>query len=243
MPRNIEDLTGKQFNNWTVLGFSKRTNSTYWNCKCICGITKDVIGASLVSGESKSCGCVKHIGNFKKLKLWNKKFGKLSVIGQSCKTNKNYIWWLCICDCGNECEVKGSILKAGRKTSCGCSNITKYQNNSEMVIKKRIYHDYKTDAKERGFTFELSFDTFCNLINKNCHYCNRSPSNNKKSKYGNILYNGVDRKDSLKGYIEGNVLPCCYQCNKAKSDTPYEDFLNWVKSVYQYRVDQHEMSS
>ena len=58
MPK-FRDLTGCKFGRWTVL-YWKETKYTehIWICKCECGIEKEVIGGSLKSGKSKSCGCL-----------------------------------------------------------------------------------------------------------------------------------------------------------------------------------------
>lgn len=63
---NYKDLTGKQFGYWTVLGQSgfyvpksSKCRIRKWSCRCICGRERDVLGNSLTSGTSKSCGCLK----------------------------------------------------------------------------------------------------------------------------------------------------------------------------------------
>lgn len=52
------DLTGQTFNYWTVLQFAFSVKGTnYWFCRCRCGTHRPVVGAGLVGGDSKSCGC------------------------------------------------------------------------------------------------------------------------------------------------------------------------------------------
>jgi len=52
-----EDLTGKVFHELTVLSYSHNHNNfSYWNCKCNCGVEKKIIGISLKSGNTKTCG-------------------------------------------------------------------------------------------------------------------------------------------------------------------------------------------
>lgn len=56
---HVNDLSGKQFGKWTVIEFAgedSRKNSK-WLCKCGCGTERIVSRRSLVSRESKSCGC------------------------------------------------------------------------------------------------------------------------------------------------------------------------------------------
>jgi hypothetical protein len=66
------DLSGKQFNQLTVLSFAGskkrgKRNRRYWNCKCSCGVIKDFEQSQLCHKHIKTCGCIK-IG--KKHKSW-----------------------------------------------------------------------------------------------------------------------------------------------------------------------------
>lgn len=62
MPKPI-DLTGQRFGRLRVIGQarSKIAKNGYpirmWHCKCDCGATLEVMGISLRSGNTKSCGC------------------------------------------------------------------------------------------------------------------------------------------------------------------------------------------
>lgn len=97
-----------------------------------------------------------------------------------------------------------------------------------------IFRSYQRAAKIRNYNFELTKIKFLEIINKNCHYCNAYPSNKARNQNntGNYYYNGIDRVDNSKGYIEENVVPCCINCNRAKSDMHYENFLKWIKNIY-----------
>lgn len=62
VPTLNEDLTGRQFDDWTVISrdesVPRGTNSRYWLCKCACG--KEVVKTTLqIKYDSKSCGCRK----------------------------------------------------------------------------------------------------------------------------------------------------------------------------------------
>lgn len=46
-------------------------------------------------------------------------FGRFTVLRMENK-GKNFILWLCRCECGNEKAVRGNHLRAGRTQSCGC---------------------------------------------------------------------------------------------------------------------------
>jgi hypothetical protein len=51
--------------------------------------------------------------------ITGKKFGKLTVLRQEYIKNHS-VYWLCQCDCGKECVVKGDKIKSGHTKSCGC---------------------------------------------------------------------------------------------------------------------------
>ena len=64
------DISGKKFGKWTVLYKTDKRNAggvIYWHCRCECGKEKDVLGTSLRSGRSLSCGLHSNIsrGNVK----------------------------------------------------------------------------------------------------------------------------------------------------------------------------------
>jgi hypothetical protein len=55
----LDVLLIKTFERWTVLEFVGRENQKkIYRCECECGTVRSVIGASLRSGASRSCGCL-----------------------------------------------------------------------------------------------------------------------------------------------------------------------------------------
>ena len=86
--QNMKDLTGQTFGYLTALyPLEKRVNQNImWHCKCICGQEHDVSARSLMSGNTKSCGCKKsENAYFKKYKqnLVGKQYGYLTVIEET----------------------------------------------------------------------------------------------------------------------------------------------------------------
>ena len=64
MPK-FKDLTGQRFGYLTIIkkaGKSKN-NKTLWLCKCDCGNEKICIGNDLITGRTKSCGCLRKKGS------------------------------------------------------------------------------------------------------------------------------------------------------------------------------------
>jgi len=72
----------------------------------------------------------------------------------------------------------------------------------------------KRNAKQRHKIYMLSFKEYKSLIADPCVYCGC------KIETGH----GLDRMDNKKGYIFGNVVSCCGNCNRHKSfDWTYEE--------------------
>jgi hypothetical protein len=104
-----------------------------------------------------------------------------------------------------------------------------------------LYNHYKQGAKKRKLDFQLNLDQFKTLTQNKCNYCEIDPKQKSQSSdlnvvdetkaFGMYIYNGIDRVDSNKGYIFENCVSCCKICNRAKWDTPKEEFIAWLKRV------------
>jgi len=162
--------------------------------------------------------------------LTGKVFGRLTVLQYSHTTKFGQACWLCRCVCGNEVSVLSGNLKRGNTTSCGCFRKEQTTRPVGMAMFNRVYYTYRKNATNRGIEFDLSKDDVYKLVSMDCFYCGEHPSNISKRKIsnGDFIYNGIDRLDSSKGYFLDNVVPCCYACNKAKMDTPYQQFKSWL---------------
>ena len=84
-----------------------------------------------------------------------------------------------------------------------------------MNIKLK-YLSYKKRCKSKGMDFRLSLWKFEYYISKPCFIC-------KKANAG-----GLDRLDNTIGYTERNVAPCCFDCNRMKSNKTKEQFMEYL---------------
>ena len=84
-----------------------------------------------------------------------------------------------------------------------------------------------------------------NLSLQECFYCGLShskeiPDRVNETAKGKLLSNtivkcnGIDRIDSSKGYVESNVCSCCKYCNTAKNTMSVEEFLEFIKRIYNH---------
>lgn len=178
--------------------------------------------------------------------ITNERFGRLTVV-KPIKRTKRGIQWACICDCGNSKIAISTDLRAGKTKSCGClhRDMAKERASGKKVSTKHyvtteLYNRYKSNAKYRSLTFELPKDRLEELIYGSCYYCG-SPPMREFNHYTNrtlhkpFMYNGIDRIDSSEGYINDNVVTCCFRCNMMKSNLSEEEFLKHIKIILEYR--------
>lgn len=141
-----DDIVGKKFNRLTAIKriYDNRKGTRYL-FSCDCGNQKIILKHTVVSGKTKSCGCLSN----EKVRercfkdLSNQKFGRLTAISiDHCDNGKTY--WKCKCDCGKEHVVLTNRLISGNTISCGCrkEEITsriKDLNKSHEKSQTRLY--------------------------------------------------------------------------------------------------------
>ncbi len=165
-------------------------------------------------------------------------YGYLTAISRDRKVNwgEEY-YWLCKCKCGNNKSIRKSSLISGKTRSCGCYDAEikkRIRLDNYGAIKRKIYRRYKYGAIERNLIFDLSFDYFISIIEKKCYYCNAEGYIKTSTNKNHPFYksNGIDRIDSYNGYVIGNVVPCCRNCNVSKNDKTQKEFAEWIINVY-----------
>jgi hypothetical protein len=165
------------------------------------------------------------------------RFGRLLVQCLSDKSGKHK-YWICLCDCGKTKEILGPHMVNGHTKSCGCfrSEVTSARTRKHGRSKSDeflMWNRTKTRAKKKNleFTIELSdivIPETCPLLSiplvkGEGHY---GPTPNSPS---------LDRIDSSKGYIKGNVWVISHKANNMKSDSTLGEFQllakNWANKL------------
>lgn len=114
--------------------FRKKTR---WHCLCDCGRSTLVIGESLKSGGTTSCGKCK-VAKFED--LTGMKFNRWTVLSRIGEV-KTRVIWTCRCDCGTLGQVPSRGLTHGGSKSCGCyrDEVTANRNRSHGKTGGRTY--------------------------------------------------------------------------------------------------------
>lgn len=162
------------------------------------------------------------------------RYGRLVIVGIEGKDRHKNNIYRCKCDCGNTAFVRGNNLTSGNTRSCGC--LSREVKNAQRPPQNRgvinqIILQYKRHARERGFSWELTFDDVSRIIQSPCVYCGAERSNHRVTKNckEGFDHNGIDRVDSSMGYSRENVVPCCKICNMTKRDMKQKDFILWLQ--------------
>ncbi len=238
VPRNGK-IIGMRYGFWTVIRkLPPEGKVSRFECRCECGTIKPVYATNLYRHKSLSCGCYRSTVHSHRADLTGKRFRRLLVlkrIGLKPNTKRHSPLYECRCDCGSVIDVTSNSLLQGSRVSCGCArNKTSIKQRGQ----RKAYTNYRKQAAIRKLSFDISLKKFIELSQQPCAYCGDLRTNSAKFERviggGEYKYNGLDRLDSTKGYSIDNVVPCCKICNFAKSTTGHQEFLSWVKKVFNY---------
>jgi hypothetical protein len=185
-----------------------------------------------------------------------KSFGRLTVVDYAgvyenpSKTFKTH-FWLCECSCGNLKVINSSNLNNHHAKSCGClnkelsssrlkGNNLSYRNiKGTKNIRLSYYNRFKKNCSKNDREFLITIDYMQKLLEDQNYKCAltgvdiemklENPFNSQKNKKLNTA--SLDRIDSSKGYIEGNVQWVHKEINRLKSNFSEEDLIYWCKKI------------
>jgi len=127
-------------------------------------------------------------------------------------------------ECGSDIKAQSSHLKTH---SGKCMRCTQKGKPYHHILNELIH----TCKKKNKVEVSLNYDEFINIIeDSKCHYCDKPLIFNKHTRDENSNHVSrayqLDRKDNNLGYHLDNVVTCCWNCNRIKSDIySYEDFM------------------
>lgn len=195
-----KNLKGRKFGRLTVMYDTNKRDKNgciYCMCQCDCGNKKEIIKSSLLSGNTKSCGCmIKE--RLKKDKIHYKHGGT--------HTKLYNIWWKIIARCYNKND-KAYKNYGGR----GIKMCNEWKNN---------YSAFKQWAEKNGYKEGLSIDRINNNEGynpENCRWATKSEQANNRRTNIIVIYN--DNKYTLKQVskllkIDYNKLHWAYTSNQ-----------------------------
>lgn len=231
MPGNARKIIIKEGD---IFGFLKaikfikinKKGGPVWEFECLkCKIKKKEIEIySVVSGNTKSCGCLQKekasksgkrtiaknakIGNEKRIKDYTgKRFGKLTFVEKTQKRRRSSVVWVLLCECGDYCEKSQNEILWGKVKSCGKCKLTEsfgerkirefLEKNNIKFEKEKRFSDCK-NKKCLPFDFYLPNYSICIEYQGEQHYDNKCNRRWYDKKLNNTVENDEIKKDYCK---------------------------------------------
>lgn len=146
----------------------------------------------------------------------------------------------CRCDCGNVTVINCFPFVHKKCISCGCSRSRKGSESVRWTgcgeISGTYWNVIKENASRRGRKLSIKIEYAWSVYQKQKGICCLSgiplsfAVSNKEFKEGKATAS-LDRIDSSKGYIEGNVQWVHKDINKLKTDFEQDYFVELCKKV------------
>lgn len=234
--KNLED---RRYGYLTVIerDVPHKTGKSRWKCQCDCGNVKTISQSNLVSGKTRSCGCLNKTSR-NRAKLGGRRFGRLEVL-EFHSVKKYVTYWKCLCDCGNVAIVRGWRLTKGRTRSCGC--LVKDINRKRLTTHgKTGTSEYATATtnkrRERKRLLDVQWthemEKALRDFQSSCVICGAEE----------ILY--TDHVYPLsKGYglYPGNAIRLCKVCNSKKYNKAPEELSDDIKRSILKAAEEFEL--
>ena len=122
--KSDKNIAGKKFGRLTAIEPTEgpKQLTKLWKCRCDCGKNCKVYYWNLMSGHTRSCGCLRSPD------LTGKRFGLLTVLRRSDKTaprgKRRVPLWECLCDCGAITYKATDVLTNDSRNSCArCASL------------------------------------------------------------------------------------------------------------------------
>jgi len=175
------------------------------------------------------------------LNLENKTFGNLTVVRRTGSSRGGSVLWECNCKCGKVIQVSTRHLnrKNNNIRSCGCSRKTGKQHiqwkgceeiSGAWWAQRVTRKDHKRVPIEISITKEYAWNLFIQQERK----CALSGVDLVISLEPNIGTASIDRIDSSKGYIKGNIQWVHKHINYMKNKFTQNYFLELCKRIAEY---------
>lgn len=242
--RKLDIKVGDKFGDWTVISVDvpSRNKSRYIKCQCECGVINEINASALRNGKSKSCkSCsarkrTAKLGIGVKYKHWTILDGPVY--------NNSFAYYKVACDCGFEAyKTPGELLSKDKHFQCEkCAQReralnTTLSNGRVGDLTLTEHTRLRRSAEKRGYVFEVSIEYLWNLFQEQKQICaitgDYIPSIKEAS---------LDRIDSFKGYIEGNVQWVTYQANVSKHTMTMEQLYEFCRKVLNHANQQPSIS-
>lgn len=138
-------------------------------------------------------------------------------------------------------QLRQNYYQKNKERELSLSRKWYYENKEHQQELKGKYREtlkgrivfWKRGARRRNLEWKLTDDDVKNLIKPMVCYYTNDQLTLKRNQQNTI---SLDRIDSKKGYIHGNVVICQQIVNKMKSNLSESDFLNFCRKIVDNKI-------
>lgn len=241
---HAKNLMDKPFGKGVVIEYlgkrpvgKKNRVMVYWKLKCECGNEYEAHSKTLLGGNSTSCGCWK---SEKRVDYSGQEYNRIKILKflekQNNKDKCNYYIYECQCHCGKIFNKIGSYIVSGAILSCGClKDAIGFEFGD---IPHGYWQRIENSALRRKIEFKITPNYAWEIWQKQngkCRFTNESLIFHRTGTdaYTKQTTASLDRIDSSKGYIEGNVQWVHKTINFMKLSMSDQEFIQWCAKVCQ----------
>ena len=172
------------------------------------------------------------------------RFGSWTVISDKIKVGNNRaLYWNVRCDCGYETFRQSNCLKQGKTKSCrkcaANNHITDHYVKAIMTSKYNSLVKSLSYRKKVGkLEFNITIEDLIKLYNQS-QICSLSGIDISLDRYKSVSEQNlsIDRIDSNKGYIKGNIQLVDKRINMMKGSLSNEEFIELCKKVINFKCN------
>jgi hypothetical protein len=174
------------------------------------------------------------------------RFGSRIVVGQAESNRWNQQMWLMRCDCGEEAPIPVTYLFQGRCGQCHSCSRTKQKRSASPnwkglgVVSATAVTSWRFSALRRKIPWDLTIEDVAEQFERQhgkCVFTGRKLAfkrgANRPLEDGCHLAS-LDRIDSAKGYVRGNVQLVTTDINFAKQQLSDARFIDLCRTVVSY---------
>lgn len=146
--------------------------------------------------------------------------------------------WQVKCSCGYSGLRRVSQLVRGRTSSCRtcAAKLREHaQRHYKLELSPHILSVCKTHAVRRNIPVEITFEDILDVWRRQGGFCKYSgvPLTYKPHQRASGENTAsIDRIDSTKGYVKGNIQFVHKRINSMKNDMSEEVFIEWCRKVF-----------
>lgn len=242
MSTGIEGPIGYRFGRLVLESAHKyRNGRPQATFQCDCGAVVVKVLTKVKNGQTKSCGCLKEKSRraTPPEKMIGRRFHRLLIVSQAPTVN-HATRWVCLCDCGVRKTVTTHNLMNGSTKSCGCfsrdqmSSIGRRNNGKRAnnwlgigEISKSYWSNILNGANVRGLDVTVSLQDIRELFLSQGRKCALTNMPIQFAPVGERVGTAsLDRIDSSKGYISGNIQWVDKRVQQMKWDMGQPEFFD-----------------